>query len=141
MWRIGKMAFGLMLICQLVTTDASNIEPATFSNLASPASALIAVSWLKNYMKNSNFLEYFDVKCLLCLKCKVSLESTYTSVFDLVTILTGKNFRGNSVQEFIKIESGLLLIDFFDIFTQAIKFYKFCCLILKRSKCTYFQCK
>ena len=45
-------------------------------------------------------------------------------VFDLVMLLTGKIFMGNAVQEFVKIESGRLLIDVFDMFTR-IKFNNF----------------
>ena len=52
------------------------------------------------------------------------------SYFIVLTILTGKNFRTNSVQDFVKIESWLLVIDLFDMFTQATKVYELHCLIL-----------
>ena len=44
---------------------------------------------------------------------------------ETLTILTGKNFRSSSTQEFVKIESWLHLIDTFDISAHAIKFYIF----------------
>ena len=37
-----------------------------------------------------------------------------------------------SIFQFVKIEYWLLLFNLFDIFTQATKFYKFPCLILKK---------
>ena len=42
----------------------------------------------------------------------------YTFHFRILTILTGKNIRSESIHEFVKIEPWLLLIDLFDTFTQ-----------------------
>ena len=42
-----------------------------------------------------------------------------------LTILTGKNIRSSSIQEFAKIESWLRVKDLFDIITQGVDFYKF----------------
>lgn len=36
-------------------------------------------------------------------------------IIERLTILTGKNFRSNSMNEFVKIEPWLLLIDLFDM--------------------------
>ena len=42
----------------------------------------------------------------------------YTFHFRILTILTRKNIRSESIHEFVKIEPWLLLIDLFDTFTQ-----------------------
>ena len=49
-----------------------------------------------------------------------------------LTILTGKYIRSHSIQEFVKIESWLLLTDLY-MFTQVTKFCKFHCLMLKKT--------
>lgn len=44
-----------------------------------------------------------------------------------------KQFSAKTCKEFVNIESSLLLLDIFDILTEAIKFYKLYCLISKRT--------
>ena len=60
-------------------------------------------------------------------------QQTFRHMIFILTILTGKNFWTNLTQEFVKIECRQLLIDLFYIITQAVTFYKFHYLILKRT--------
>lgn len=80
----------------------------------------------------------FTEMCLLSHEPKEILQcavfwSSKKGVEKMTTPYYRKNFWSNSVQEFLKTESSLRLVDFVDMLARAITFYKLYYLILKRT--------